>query len=49
MPGGSGSYSDEYDKRRQQKVKDVTARLVAKGMHPRSNGFMRAFYKAMRK
>ena len=49
MPGCSGCYSDAYEKQRQQKVKDVTARLVAKGLDPRGNGFMRAFYKAMRK
>lgn len=46
MPGCFDSDSDE---RRYKKAKLITARLIAKGLNPRGNGFARAFHKAMRK
>jgi hypothetical protein len=36
-------------KRRCQKRKDIEAKLIAKGLNPRGNGFLRAVEKAMRK
>lgn len=48
MPG-CGIDHDAIEKRRLQKSRDVRTRLIAKGLDPRGNGFMRAFSKAMRK
>lgn len=45
MPN-AGGYGED---RRIEKAKRIHAKLVAKGLDPRSNGFSRAFYKAMRK
>lgn len=42
-----GNY--DCDKRRIQRSREVRARLIAKGLDPRSQGFSRAYHKAMRK
>lgn len=34
---------------RQQRAKEIHARLLARGLHPRSLGYSRAFFKAMRR
>lgn len=34
---------------RQERAKAIRARLLARGLDPRGNGFLRAFFKAMRK
>lgn len=41
--------SDASERARTQRAKEVHARLIARGLNPRSNGFSRAFHAAMRK
>jgi hypothetical protein len=42
-------YGYGYERRRIERSRLIRAKLLAKGMHPSSSGFMRAYYKAMRK
>lgn len=43
MPSIAG---DNY---RRERATMIKARLIARGLNPRSNGFHRAFFKAMRR
>lgn len=46
MPSGP-CYSDDTAKYKRGQV--ITAKLIAKGLNPRSSGFMRAFERHMKK
>lgn len=39
----------DYDSNRSKRAEEIRKKLLARGLDPRSNGFYRAFYKAMRK